>query len=270
MRFILGLRDRLSQTNIFLIAAGVAFYAMLAIFPGLTATISIWSTVADPAVIRAYLEVAQNFIPPEAYAILEAQVSTLLAGPRGAIGWGTAVSVLFALFSARAGVDALVQGLNVIHASETRNTIFGFVFGIVMTVALVGVMLLAMATIVAVPVLVNVLPFHAVTGWLLTGLPWVAMVLLMLTVLGVLYRYAPFRPVRRDPMYSLGAVVATLLWGGASIGLTAYLANFGTYNKVYGSLGAVIALLMWLYLGAFSVLFGAAINAERAERHRAQ
>jgi len=268
MRFLLGLRDRLSQTNIFLISAGVAFYAMLAVFPGLTATISIWSTVADPAVIRTYLEVAQNFIPPEAYAILDAQVSALLAGPRGAIGWGTTVSILVALYSARAGVDALIQGLNVIHASESRDTIIGFIFGLFMTVALVGVMLLAMATIVAVPVLANFLPFHAVTAVLLSGLPWVAMVLLMLTVLGVLYRFAPFRPVRRDPMFSIGAVVATLLWGGASIGLTTYLANFGTYNKVYGSLGAVIALLMWLYLGAFSVLFGAALNAELAERHR--
>jgi membrane protein len=176
--------------------------------------------------------------------------------------------VLFALFSARAGVDGLIQGLNVIHGNESRTTIFGFIFGYLMTVVLVGVMLLALATIVAVPVVARVLPFHEATGWLLSGLPWGAMVLLMLTVLGVLYRFAPFKPLRRDPLFSLGAVVATVLWGGASIGLTTYLANFGTYNKVYGSLGAVIALLMWLYLGAFSVLFGAALNAELAERHQ--
>lgn len=266
MRFVFRLRDRLSQTNIFLISAGVAFYAMLAVFPGLTATISIWSTFADPVVIRTYLEVAQNFIPSEAYAILDAQVSTLLAGPRGVVGWGTLISVALALFSARAGVDALVQGLNVIHGSEPRNTIFGFLFGYLMTVALVGVMLMAMAMIVALPILANFLPFHAVTNVLLSGLPWIAMVALMLTVLGVLYRFAPYRPRRRDPIFSLGAVVATLVWGGASLGLTTYLANFGTYNKVYGSLGAVIALLMWLYLGAFSVLFGAALNAELANR----
>ncbi|PTV95237.1 membrane protein [Rhodobacter aestuarii] len=270
MRFLIGLMQRLSQTNIFLISAGVAFYAMLAVFPGLTATISIWSTVADPIVIRDYLGVADNFIPPEAYAILDAQVSGLVNGPRDAVGWGTVISILFALWSARAGVDALIKGLNLIHGSETRTTFFGLVFGYFMTVALVGVMLAAMATIVAVPVIVNYLPFHATMNWLLTWFPWLAMVGLMLSVLGVLYRFAPYKPVRRDPFFSWGAVVATFLWGAASLGLTYYLANFGSYNKVYGSLGAVIALLMWLYLGAFSVLFGAALNAEQAERVKAE
>lgn len=265
MRFLFRLRDRLTRTNIFLISAGVAFYAMLAVFPGLTATISIWSTVADPIVIRDYLDVAENFIPPEAYAILDTQLSDLLEGPRGALGWGTLISVLFALWSARAGVDALIKGLNLIHGSQARATFSSLAFGYAMTVALVGVMLLAMATIVAVPVIVNTLPFHTVLNWFLTWFPWLAMVGLMLSVLGVLYRFAPYKPVQRDPFLSLGAVVATLLWGAASLALTYYLANFGSYNKVYGSLGAVIALLMWLYLGAFSVLFGAALNAVQAE-----
>ncbi|SOC06676.1 YihY/virulence factor BrkB family protein [Rhodobacter maris] len=265
MRFLVRLNDRLSRTNIFLISAGVAFYAMLAVFPGLTATISIWSTVADPIVIRDYLEVAENFIPPEAYAILDGQVSGLVNGPRDTLGWGTLVSILFALWSARAGVDALIKGLNLIHGSRARATFLSFVFGYAMTAALVGVMLLAMATIVAVPVIVNYLPFHALLNWLLTWFPWLAMVGLMLSVLGVMYRFAPYEPAQRDPFFSLGAVVATFLWGAASLGLTYYLANFGSYNKVYGSLGAVIALLMWLYLGAFSVLFGAALNAVRAE-----
>ena len=268
MSFARRLQQRLAQTNIFLIAAGVAFYAMLAVFPGLTATISIWSTFADPEAIRSYLRVADNFIPPEAFAIVELQVEALLAGPRGSIGWGPAMSIVIALISARAGVDALVQGLNVIHASTPRTTVPGFLFGYLMTLALVGVMLLALATIVVVPVVANVLPFHAATGWVLSWFPWAAMLLLMLTALGVLYRYAPFRPLRRDALLSVGSIAATLLWGAASLGLTYYLANFGSYNKIYGSLGAVIALLMWLYLGAFSVLFGAALNAELASGQR--
>lgn len=269
MQFALRLVARLTQTNIFLIAAGVAFYAMLAVFPGLTATISIWSTFADPGVIQSYLQVADNFIPSEAYSILDDQVKALLAGPRGGIAWGTLLSILFALVSARAGVNALVQGLNVIHASRPRTTLLGFLFGYVMTLALVGVMLIAMATIVVVPFVANFLPFHAATAWLLSWLPWAAMLLLMLTVLGVLYRFAPYAPLRRDPLLSIGSVVATLVWGGASLTLTYYLANFGNYNKVYGSLGAVIALLMWLYIGAFSVLLGAALNAELAGWRRA-
>ncbi|MGD9916559.1 MAG: YihY/virulence factor BrkB family protein [Paenirhodobacter sp.] len=261
-KFVQRLFRRLAETNITLVAAGVAFYAMLAVFPGLSATISIWSTFADPSVIGSYLGVAQKFIPPEAYEILDGQIMTLLAGPRGTIGLPALVSIAVALFSARAGVGALVLGLNVIHGTRPRDTILAYVFGYVLTVALVGVMLLALATVVVVPLAVNFLPFHALTGWLLSGLPWGAMLLLMLTALGILYRYGPnVKSGRRDPILTIGAVVAALVWGAASLGLTYYLANFGAYNKVYGSIGAVIALLMWLYLSALSVLFGAALNA---------
>lgn len=269
LTFLSRLQRRLTQTNIFLISAGVAFYAMLAVFPGLTATISIWSSFADPMVIQSYLQVADNFIPPEAYAILDAQMSALLAQPGQAIGWGAIVSVAVALFSARAGVGALVLGLDVIHGGRQRSTLIGFLFGYLMTVALVGVMLVALGTIVAVPFVANFLPFHQATGWLLSATPWVAMLLLMLTVLGLLYRYAPHAPLRRDPLLSIGSIVATLMWGAASLTLTYYLTNFGSYNRIYGSLGAVVALMMWLYLGTFSVLFGAALNAEiGALRHR--
>lgn len=258
MRFL----GRLGTTNILLIAAGVAFYAMLAVFPGLSATIAIWSTFADPAVIHSYMEVADDFIPPEAFDLLNEQVQALLAGPRGTIGWATILSVLITLWSARAGVGALIDGLNVIHGTKHRSTIFGFVFGYVLTVALVGVMLAALATVVIVPIAVNFLPFHRLTGWLTSGLPWAAMLLLLMTALGILYRYGPNTPEGRDPILSWGSVLAALVWGAASVGLTFYLTNFGNYNKVYGSIGAVIALMMWLYVSAISVLLGAALNAE--------
>ncbi|MFT3690500.1 YihY/virulence factor BrkB family protein [Paenirhodobacter sp.] len=258
MRFI----ARLGATNIMLIAAGVAFYAMLAVFPGISATIAIWSTFADPAVIQSYMEVADDFIPPEAFDLLNEQVQALLAGPRDTIGWATIVSVLITLWSARAGVGALIDGLNVIHGTEHRSTVFGYLFGYVLTVALVGVMLVALATVVIVPIAVNFLPFHALTGWLTSGLPWAAMLLLLMTALGILYRYGPNTPGARDPVLSWGSVLAALVWGAASMGLTFYLANFGNYNKVYGSIGAVIALMMWLYVSTISVLLGAALNAE--------
>ena len=105
-KFGLRFLGRLARTNISLIAAGVAFYAMLAVFPGLSALIAIWSAFADPAVIGSYLAVADDFIPPEAFAILTEQILLLLQGPRTTIGWGTVLSVAVALFSARAGVGA--------------------------------------------------------------------------------------------------------------------------------------------------------------------
>lgn len=264
--FLLGFVGRLAASNIGLISAGVAFYAMLAVFPGLSATIAIWSAFADPTVIRTYLNVADDFIPPEAFALLNDQIMSLLIGPRATIGWGTIVSVALALFSARAGVGALIEGLNVIHGTKPRNTILSFLFGYLMTAALVGVMLAALATVVVAPIAVQILPFHALSDWLMSGLPWGAMLLLMLTALGILYRYGPNTAGRRDPIVTFGAIAAALVWGIASLGLTYYLANFSNYNKIYGSIGAVMALLMWLYISAFSVLLGAALNAEIAER----
>ncbi|WP_417806526.1 YihY/virulence factor BrkB family protein [Thioclava sp.] len=262
MKFGLGLLGRLVASNITLVSAGVAFYAMLAVFPGISATIAIWSAFSDPAIIHQYLAVAREFIPPEAYELLNGQIQSWLIGPRPSIGFGTLLSALVTLFSARAGVAALVLGLNVIHGTKPRATIWSFVLGYLMTISLVGVMLLAMATIVLVPIAINFLPFHEYTSFLLTGLPWAAMLLLMLTALGILYRYGPNTEGRRDPVLTLGAVLATVVWGVSSLALTYYLANFGSYNKIYGSIGAVIALLFWLYLSALSVLLGAALNAE--------
>ncbi|PFG65161.1 membrane protein [Thioclava sp. ES.031] len=261
-KFAVSLFGRLFQSNITLVSAGVAFYSMLAIFPGISATIALWSAFADPTVIRTYLNVADDFIPPEAYALINDQIQNWLIGPRATIGLGVVISAAVTLFSARAGVAALVLSLNVIHGTRPRATIWSFIMGYLMTIALVGVMLAAMATVVVVPVVINFLPFHEYSKILLSGLPWGAMLLLMLTALGILYRYGPNTEGKRDPILTLGAVLATALWGLSSIGLTYYLSNFGNYNKIYGSIGAVIALLVWLYLSAFSVLMGAALNAE--------
>jgi len=271
-KFAVSLFGRLFQSNITLVSAGVAFYSMLAIFPGISATIAIWSAFADPTVIRTYLNVADDFIPPEAYALINDQIQNWLIGPRATIGLGVMFSAAVTLFSARAGVAALVLSLNVIHGTRPRATIWSFIMGYLMTIALVGVMLAAMATVVGVPVAINFLPFHEYSKILLSGLPWAAMLLLMLTALGILYRYGPNTEGKRDPILTLGAVLATALWGLSSIGLTFYLSNFGNYNKIYGSIGAVIALLVWLYLSAFSVLMGAALNAELAafRKRRAQ
>ncbi|MBK5947305.1 hypothetical protein CCR83_12840 [Rhodobacter veldkampii DSM 11550] len=263
IRFVRRLACRVQDSRLGLIAAGVAFYAIFAIFPGLTATIAIWSLIADPAVIGAYLDVADEFIPPEAWAILNSQITALLAAPRMSLGWASSLSILLALGSARAGVAALIQGLDMIHGTRPRSGVAGFVLGILLTLALVAAVLAGLATVVLVPLGLALVPLGPLTGWVLTALPWAAMLLLLLTSLGILYRYGP-NTGRRQPWASPGAIVATMLWAAVSLGFSAYLANLGSYNRVYGSLGAVIALLMWLYLSSWAVLLGAVLDAERS------
>lgn len=262
MKFLSKLFSRLAAANITLIAAGVAFYSMLALFPGISATIAVWGLFADPEIIRSYLNVAETFIPPEAFAILRTQIETLLASPRNALGFSAIMSILITLWSARLGVGALIEGLNLLHKTHSRNTILSYLYGYFLTATLVGVMLMALATVVIVPIVMQFLPLHEVSVWLNTILPWAAMLAVMLTAIGLLYKLGPnIERNERTPLFSTGALVAAVVWGIASVGLTFYLSHFGNYNRVYGSIGAVMALMMWLYISAISVLFGAVLNA---------
>lgn len=260
----------MDDSNFGLISAGVAFYAMFALFPGLTATIAIWSQLADPAVIADYLQVAEEFLPDDAAALVRGQVMGLLAAPRAALGWATVVSVAVALFSARRGVAALIRGMDVVHQARPRGFVRGLAVDLGMTVALVVALLAAMSTILIVPLLRSLVDLGAVDVHMQRGLPWVAMFLLVLGCLGLLYRYGPNVPGRRDPWVTPGTLVAALSWAAVSFAFSAYLANFDSYNRIYGSIGAVAALLMWLYLSALAVLMGAAINAELDALHRDQ
>lgn len=260
--------DRMDKVNMGLIAAGVAFYSMLAVFPGLAALIALWGLFFDPETINTYIQVADEFIPDQAADILHTQIEEMMATGRTTLGWTTALSFGVATISARAGVDALIRGLNAIHGVRSHSTIFGFILAYILTMAIVGVALLGLAIIVIVPVILNLIPLGEISVWTITALPWVAMFVLVLVGIGIVYRYGPNVRSPRTKLLTWGALIATLMWGAASIGFSAYLAKFNSYNRIYGSIGAVMALLMWLYLAGFSVLFGALLNVELGRRNR--
>ena len=261
--------ERMDKTHMGLIAAGVAFYAMFAVFPGLAALLAVWGLFFDPADIAAYVSVADEFIPPGAAGILHDQLDGLMAGGRTSLGWTTFLSFMIATISARAGVDSLIRGLNAIHGVRSHSTIFGFILAYLLTLAIVGVALLGLATIVIVPLILNLMPLLGeAAGWTITALPWIGLFTIFLIGLGIVYRYGPNVRAPRTPLLTWGSLLATLMWAGASMGFSAYLSSFNSYNRIYGSIGAVIALLMWFYLAGFSVLFGAVVNVELARRKR--
>lgn len=265
--FVVAVSMRVGEGHFALIAAGVAFYAMFAVFPGLTATIALWSLVADPIVISGYLGVAERFLPSEAAKLVHDQVMGLVTAPKAALGWATVLSLLVALYSARAGVSALIQGLDVVHRARPRGWIRGWAVDFIMTGALIAALIVALITTVVVPVLLNYVTFGSFEAWLISVLPWAAMFLLVVTCLSILYRFGPNVPGGfRSPWITVGVLVAALAWSGVSIGFSIYLANFNSYNRIYGSIGAVIILMTWLYLSVWAVLLGGAINAEIDER----
>lgn len=268
-QFSVAVWDRIGQGHFGLIAAGVAFYAMFAVFPGLTATIAIWSMVADPGVISGYLDVAERFLPSDAATLVHDQVIGLMTAPRTTLGWTTVLSLLIAIYSARAGVSALIQGLDVVHRATPRRWLWGWAMDFILTGAVIAALFVALVTIVVVPILLSYVTFGTFEAWLIRVLPWGAMFLLVLTCLSILYRFGPNVPGGfRSPWITVGVLVAALAWSGVSIGFSVYLANFNSYNTIYGSIGAVIILMTWLYLSVWAVLLGGAINAELDERVR--
>ncbi|MES2144301.1 MAG: YihY/virulence factor BrkB family protein, partial [Pseudomonadota bacterium] len=231
--------------------------------------IAIWGMVADPGVISDYLVVAERFLPPEAATLVHDQVIGLTTAPKVALGWATVISLVIAIYSARAGVSALVQGLDVVHRARPRSWLWGWAVDFILTAALIGALMVALVTVVVVPVLLSYVTFGTFEAWLIKVLPWGAMFLLVLTCLSILYRFGPNVPGGfRSPWITVGVLVAALAWSGVSIGFSVYLSNFNSYNTIYGSIGAVIILMTWLYLSVWAVLLGGAINAELDERVR--
>lgn len=259
---------RTEQAELDLIAAGVAFYAFLAIFPAAAAVIAIWGFLFDPNVIRQEVALIAGFLPPDAYTLINTQVEALLAVNTSSLGWATLLSTLFALWSARAGVAALIRGLNAIHHLPNRSGHWHQLRAIVLTFIIVGLVLAALVLAVVLPLIFAYMPFaEQYSGALAkSNLLWGLMAGAM--AVGLAYRLGPNYPTHRPPLLSWGLLVALILWFLATRGFMLYLANFPSYNRVYGSIGAVAALLMWLYVSAYAVLLGAAVDAELSRRKR--
>ncbi len=259
----LRLYRRTEQAELDLISAGVAFFGFLAIFPGVAAVIAIWGTVFDPSVIRTQTDFLKGFLPPEAFALVTAQVEGLLAvrGPK--LGWATLLSTLFALWSARAGVAALIRGLNAIHHLPNRPGGHHQLRALLLTLVLIGLALSAMVLTVSAPILIEAMPLTLDDAWWLHKANLGLGLILLVLAIGIAYRAGPNHATIRPPLFTWGLLVAVVLWAAAARGFMLYLANFPAYNRIYGSIGAVVILLIWLYVSAYAVLLGAAVDAER-------
>ncbi|KAF0176274.1 MAG: membrane protein [Rhodobacteraceae bacterium] len=259
---ILRFYRRTEKAELDLIAAGVAFYAFLAIFPAAAAIIAIWGFLFDPAVIRQEVLLLRGFLPPQAFTLLSDQVEALLSVHSGNLGLTTVLSTTLALWSARAGVAALIRGLNAIHHLPNRSGHWHQLRAIVLTFVLVGLVLAALTMAVVMPLIAAYLPDVA-ERWMLAESNLLLGILAGVLAVSLAYRLGPNYSRTKPPLLSWGLVVAVVLWVLATRGFMLYLANFPSYNRVYGSIGAVVVLLMWLYVSAYAVLLGAAVDAER-------
>lgn len=267
LRTIRGVARIVADARLGLIAAGVAFFSMLAVFPGIAAVIALFGYFADPQVVLTQAKLLADFLPPEAFQIVQTQVQALVLTHVSTLGWTSIVTTLAALWSARAGVAALIEGVNATHAGNDRGNVSHILASAVLTLVLVGVALVALAAAILVPILLAIVPLGPFVALAAGVVKWAISLGVVLFGVGLAYRYGPNRPDRRSPWLSPGLLLAVALWAAASVGFSYYIANFSSYNRVYGSIGAVIALLMWFYISAYVILLGAALNAELESHH---
>ncbi len=273
LKLLSAMSERMTEVNVGLVSAGVAFYGLLAVFPTLTAIVALWGLVADPAVVAQELETIEPMVPEEGFAIIETQLDALASGASRTLGWASAISLMGALWASRSGVAALIGALNKVHRSQPRAGLWHVIAALALSSGLILAALVALASVVIAPVFLALVPLGPFAGPALSVLRWVIGVTIVLLAVGSLYRFGPalreVDPRRRwAGVITPGALLAVALWGFASWGFSTYLANFGNYDKVYGSLGAVIALLMWFYISAFVVVLGAVFDVELAQWNR--
>lgn len=261
---LLRVKDEASADNLGIIAAGVAFQALFALFPMLAAIISIYGLVADPASVESQLQSLGGLLPAEAQGILAEQLKSLTSTSSAGLSFGLALSVLLALWGATRGVKAVMDSLNIVYDEPEKRGFFRY--NLTALAITTGAVLFAILALILVAIAPAVLNFLGLTGsWvslLIKGLRWPVLGLIALIGLAAIYRYAPSRAEPQWKWVSWGAVMAVALWLVGSALFSWYVSSFGDFNKTYGSVGAVIILLTWFYLSAYIVLIGAELNAE--------
>lgn len=266
-RLGLAIWAAIDKRQLGLIAAGVAFYSMFAIFPGMAATIALWSIFSDPVVMQDYLGTLHGLIPDAAFQLIETQMISLISANSGGWHLASVVPLLVALYSVHSAVSALISGINTVQERNHRVGWMRLIGSWVITLALLAVILVALGVVVIVPLLLSFLPLGISAVLILRFLPWLVLIVFVNATLGMFYRFGGAASETRHNWISTGSITAAVLWALVSMAFSLYLENFGSYNRVYGAIGAVIALMTWLYLSAYIVLFGAVLNAELTRLH---
>jgi membrane protein len=256
--------------NMPIIGGGVAFFAFLAIFPALIATISIYGLVATPETVAQQVEDLSAQLPEEAASLIGEQLTTITQNSGGALSLSLAISVLAALWSASGGTGNLITAVNLAYDEvETRGFVKRKALALGLTLGAIVFVLVTFALVAVVPVVIDMLPLGVVGTVLAQVIRWVLLLGVFAGSLAVLYRVAPDRDAPQLKWVSLGAVVVTIIWALVSLGFSFYVDNFGSYSKTYGAIAGVIVLMLWLYLTCYLILLGAEINSE-AEHQTAQ
>lgn len=251
-----------SNDRVLLVAAGVTFYAILALFPAIGALVSIYGLIADPETINAQLANLQGILPSGALDIIGEQVKRIAAKGGGTLGFTAAFGILLSIWSANGGMKAIFDALNIVYdEKEKRNFFWLNLRSLTFTAGALLFVVLALVGIVVVPAVLNFLNLGSME-WVIALLRWPILLLVVLGSLSLLYRYGPSRDTAQWRWVTWGSGVAAFLWIAVSALFSWYVSSFGKYNETYGSLGAIIGFMTWIWISTTIVLLGAELNAE--------
>lgn len=253
----------ISEGRILLVAGGVTFYLILAIFPGIAALISIYGLFTNPATIVNQLDTIANIAPGGAIEVLHDELTRLASHGGTTLSIGFLVSLAISLWFTNSGVSALFDALNIVYEEkEKRGIIKYYLETLTFTVATIVFVLLSILVVVAVPVALSFMPLPGGTDLLVRIVRWPILLVLAALALAVLYRFGPSRDGARWRWFTWGSAFGTIGWLAASFLFSWYVANFGSYNKTYGSLGAIMGFMTWIWISLVVVLVGAKLDAE--------
>lgn len=257
---VLRVKDRIKDDHTVLSAAGVSFFGFVALIPGLAAAISVYSLLADPTEVQRQLGNLMGNFPEEARQLVTDQMARLAGESRGALTWGTVASIALAVWTASSGMAHLTEAVNQAYdEKDERGFLARRALSLVFTLgAVVLIVVVTVATTIIGPWLTDVTGSSAV-GWIARA--FIAGATFMLA-LSVLYKVGPNRDDPKWQWVSVGSTLAVVMWLIASFAFQVWVSNFGSYNETYGSLAAVVILLLWLFITSFVVLFAAAVNSE--------
>ena len=244
-------------------AAAVTFYALLSLFPAMAALVSLYGLVADPNTIVDQVNALSGVLPGGGQQLLSDELKTLASAGGKGLGWGLVIGVATSLWTSNQAMKAIFNALNVVHETkETRSFIKLTAMTLACTSGVIVFMLVALAAVVVVPAVIGFLGLSNLAGTLIDLLRWPLLLVFVSALLAVLYRFGPCRDKVVWRWVTSGSAVASVSWVIVSVLFSWYVANFGSYNKTYGSLGALVGFMTWIWISTTVVLVGAQLDAE--------
>jgi membrane protein len=245
------------------IAGGVSFFALLAIFPAITALVSAYGLFFSPSTITNNLSLMSDVVPENVLSIIHEQATHIASNSGGALSTGIAIGILASLWSAMSGVKAMIDALNVIYEQKEKRSLIKLnLLALAFTLAGFATFLLAIAAIAVVPLVLSLVGLGSLAEALTRLARWPVLLVILLIGLAALYRYGPDRRAARWQWVTIGSMFAAVTWIAASLLFSWYLSSFANYNATYGSLGAAVGVMIWLWILVTVVLLGAELNAE--------